>query len=74
VPRRVLSALGGIESRVAAVRGRSPLLDPIRIETLTSSVSYSTRSFREATGFEPPYTLEAALERVAEAYRRRRVA
>jgi nucleoside-diphosphate-sugar epimerase len=74
VPRRVLSALGGIESRVAAVRGRSPLLDPIRIETLTSSVSYSTRSFRDATGFEPPYTLEAALERVAEAYRRRRVA
>jgi nucleoside-diphosphate-sugar epimerase len=72
LPRTVLSALGAIESRVATMRGRSPLLDAVRIETLTSSISYSTHAFREATGFEPPFTLDAALDRVAAAYRGRR--
>jgi nucleoside-diphosphate-sugar epimerase len=72
VPRGALSVLGAIESRVATIRGRPPLLDPIRIETLTSSISYSTAAFREATGFEPPFSLDAALERVAAAYRGQR--
>jgi hypothetical protein len=37
----------------------------VRIETLTSSISYSTRAFREATGFVPPFTMEVAMVRIA---------
>lgn len=70
VPVRLLAAIGLGESAVARVRGRSPLLDPVRIATLTTSISYSTAAFNEATGFEAPVDLETALGRIAAWYRR----
>ena len=65
VPRLAVQGVGAAETAVSRAVGRTPLLDPVRIETLTSSVSYSTRAFREATGFVPPFTLDAAMARIA---------
>lgn len=61
VPIAALRVAGAIEGRVAAWRRRTPLLDPVRLDTLTVSVSYSTDAFREATGFVPPVGLREAL-------------
>lgn len=69
VPTLAVRSLGRVETALSRRMGRLPLLDPVRIETLTSSVSYSTAAFVEATGFEPPYPLETALERIATWYR-----
>ncbi len=74
VPLPVVRGLGLVETTVSRRIGRAPLLDPIRIETLTSSISYSTAAFRSATGFVPPYSLEASLARIAAWYRGRAAA
>ncbi len=74
VPLPVVRGLGLVETAVSRRLGRAPLLDPVRIETLTSSISYSTAAFRSATGFVPPYTLEASLVRIAAWYRGRAAA
>ena len=68
-PVVLLRAVGVMEGAARRVVGGRMLLDPVRIETLTSSVSYSTKAFREATGFEPPFSLGAGLERIAAAAR-----
>lgn len=47
---------------------RRPLIDPTRLHTLTTSVSYSVEKFRAATGYSPPYSLEDALGRLADWY------
>jgi nucleoside-diphosphate-sugar epimerase len=69
IPTVAVRGLGRVESAVSRRLGRLPLLDPARVETLTSSISYSTAAFIEATGFEPPYPLETALARIATWYR-----
>lgn len=71
VPTGLVRAIGTVETRLARLRGRAPLLDPVRIETVTSSVSYSTAAFRDATGFEAPVDLPTALRRIAAWYRGR---
>lgn len=65
VPTLAIRGIGAAETSLRRAIGGSPLLDPVRIETLTSSVSYSTRAFREATGFVPPFTMEVAMVRIA---------
>ncbi len=65
VPKLAVRGMGAAETAVSRAVGRTPLLDPVRIETLTSSVSYSTQAFREATGFVPPFTIDAAMVRIA---------
>jgi nucleoside-diphosphate-sugar epimerase len=65
VPTLAIRGLGATETALSRAVDRTPLLDPVRIETLTSSVSYSTRAFREATGFVPPFTMDAAMVRIA---------
>jgi nucleoside-diphosphate-sugar epimerase len=69
VPGMALKLLGRLERLVASVRGRPAILDPVRIETLTSSISFSTEAFRLATGFKAPFTLDDGLDRVAASYR-----
>jgi nucleoside-diphosphate-sugar epimerase len=54
---------------LAAIRHAAPLLDESRVRTLTTSVSYSTLAFQEATGYRPPYSLSDACERIARWYR-----
>ena len=71
VPTVLLTTAGVVEGGVRRVIGGSPLLDPIRVETLTSSVSYSTAAFRDATGFEPPHDLDDGVARIAAWHRRR---
>ena len=65
VPTLAIRGMGAAETTLSRAVGRTPLLDPVRIETLTSSVSYSTLAFREATGFVPPFTMDAAMVRIA---------
>ena len=68
VPVRALHAASAIEGVVRRVIGGPPILDPIRVETLTCSVSYSIDAFREATGYAPPVGLTVAAQRVADWY------
>jgi nucleoside-diphosphate-sugar epimerase len=63
---RLAAAANGL---LAAIRHVAPLLDESRVRTLTTSVSYSTRAFQEATGYRPPYSLSDACERIARWYR-----
>ena len=65
IPTPVMRGMGVAEGILSRANGRAPLLDPVRIETLTSSISYSTRAFREATGFIPPFTMDEAMVRIA---------
>ena len=51
-----------------AVGGRRAVLDDARIATLTTSVSYSIRRFREATGYRPIHTIDGGLRNVARWY------
>lgn len=65
MPSGLLRVGGRVEGRISPVLGRTAVLDPMRIRTLTTSSMYSTAAFREATGFDPPIGLAAALERIA---------
>lgn len=53
---------------LARVRRSSAILDRGRLNTLTNSVSYSIRALQEATGYEPPYSLRQAAQRIAAWY------
>lgn len=55
--------------RIARRRGSRPLIDRSRVETMTRSVSYSIEAIRLATGYEPPYSLKEAVERIAAWYK-----
>ena len=71
VSARLLRAMGMAEAGLRRGIGGTPLLDPIRIETLTSSVSYSIAAFQNATGYEPPYGLDDGVARIAAWHRGR---
>lgn len=71
VPLAAVRGLGLAETAISRRIGRAPLLDAIRIETLTSSISYSTAAFRASTGFVPPYSLDDSMARIAAWYRER---
>ena len=68
LPVSLLRAVGALEAGVAGLRGARPLLDPVRLETLTVSVSYSPAAFQAVTGFQPPVDLGAALDDLAAWY------
>lgn len=68
IPTLAVRAMGRVETTLSRRLGRLPLLDPVRIDTLTNSISYSTEAFVSATGFKPPYPLETGLERIATWY------
>jgi nucleoside-diphosphate-sugar epimerase len=55
--------------RFAKLRRSKPLIDRSRVETMTCSVSYSIEAIRSATGYEPPYSLQDALQRIAAWYK-----
>lgn len=54
---------------VSRLRRRAPTLSASRLRTITESVSYSIAQFEGATGYEPPYDLDAAAARIASWYR-----
>lgn len=53
---------------LAAIRRTTPLLDGGRLDTMTCSVSYSIAAFREAAGYDPPYSLDSAANRISQWY------
>ena len=57
----------GLE-RASRLLGRAPVFDRGRLETLTTTVSYSIDAIKSATGFRPPYSLEESLQRIADWY------
>jgi nucleoside-diphosphate-sugar epimerase len=67
VPAWSLRLAAAAERRVRGA-GRAPLLDPTRIDTLTSSISYSVEAFQRATGYRPPVGLEEATRRIGTWY------
>jgi UDP-glucose 4-epimerase len=70
VPVTLMRTVGVVEGGLRRGIGGSPLLDPIRIETLTSSISYSIEAFKDATGYDPPYALDEGVARIAAWHRR----
>lgn len=65
LPVSLLRAVGALEARAAGLRGARPLLDQVRLETLTVSSSYSPAAFQALTGFQPPVDLATALDDLA---------
>jgi nucleoside-diphosphate-sugar epimerase len=55
--------------RIAKRRGSRPLIDRGRVDTMINSVSYSITALRSATGYEPPYSLRDAADRIASWYK-----
>lgn len=51
-------------------RGRRPLIDDGRMNTLTVSVSYSIERFQSASGYVPRYSLSEATARIARWHQR----
>lgn len=45
-----------------------PLVDKKRLTTLTQSVHFSIAKFRDATGYQPPYSIDIAVHKVTEHY------
>ena len=70
VPLTALRLASRAEARLR--RGRAPTLDPVRIDTLTRSISYSIDAFRQATGYRPPVDLDEATSRIGRWYRNQR--
>lgn len=64
----ILQAAAAVERRIRPA-DRAPILDPIRIDTLTRSVSYSIAAFQAATGYTPPVTMPVATARIGAWYR-----
>lgn len=71
LPVAVIGAVGLAERVARRIIGGAPILDPVRIETLSRSISYSIDAFRDATGYAPPVTLPVAMRRIAAWYPRR---
>lgn len=53
---------------MARMRGSSSVLDRSRLRTLSTSVSYSIAALQAATGYEPPFGLHQAAERIGNWY------
>ncbi len=66
VPKPIAYAAARGLEMLAAVRQTTPLLDRGRLDTMTSSVSYSIAAFREAAGYDPPYSLDSAANRITQ--------
>lgn len=49
----------------AMLHNRSPLFDSGRLDTLTTSVSYSISMFRSATQYQQPFTFQESVRRIA---------
>ncbi len=72
VPSAVATAgAWGVES-LARLLGRRPPVDRTRLETLTTSASYSIASFEDATGYRPMVDLVTATGRLGRWYLGRR--
>jgi nucleoside-diphosphate-sugar epimerase len=69
VPGPVAYAAARMSELAANLRGSTPLLDRGRLQTMTNSVSYSIAAFQTATGYQPPYSLRQAAQRIAAWYR-----
>ena len=63
VPTVAVQLAGAIERALRRGR-RPPLLDTVRIDTLTRSISFSIDAFQAATGFRPPVGLDEATHRI----------
>jgi nucleoside-diphosphate-sugar epimerase len=70
VPVPVTLARCGVKCATAlfAIFGRPPILDSGRLETLTTSISYSIAAFQEATGYQPAYSVQHALGLIGDWY------
>lgn len=68
VPYAVAYIAARLAETAASLRHGTPLLDRGRLHTLTTTVSYSIDKFRKATGYTPPFNLDAAAEKIAMAY------
>ena len=65
IPTAAASMMVNLQ-RFVPSRGVRQLLDRARLDTLTTSVSYSIQKFRLATGYVPRYSLADALVRLAD--------
>lgn len=65
VPPAAAGAIMRMQRYVPSRRVRQ-LVDRVRLETLTTSVSYSIEKFQLATGYVPRYSLAEALARLAD--------
>lgn len=72
IPKPVACAGVRALELVAAIRQTTPLLDRGRLDTMIRSVSYSIEAFREATGYQPPYCLDSAANRITQWFLRNR--
>ena len=65
IPTAAASMMVNLQ-RFVPSRGVRQLLDRARLDTLTTSVSYSIQKFQLATGYVPRYSLAEALVRLAD--------
>ncbi|MHB1458774.1 MAG: NAD-dependent epimerase/dehydratase family protein [Armatimonadota bacterium] len=68
VPYAVAYLAAKVAETTASMQHKTPMLDMGRLHTLTTSVSYSIDKFRKATGYTPPFNLEASAAKIAQAY------
>lgn len=66
VPIALAGAIGF--ELLAALKKSSPLLDRGRLDTMTNSVSYSIKSFKEATGYRQLFTFEESVDKIVRWY------
>ncbi|MCX6343538.1 MAG: NAD(P)-dependent oxidoreductase [Armatimonadetes bacterium] len=68
IPVRAAYCAALLCEAAARLRKSSPLLDRGRLHTMTESVCYDIDAFVEATGYSPPYDLQASAARIAQWY------
>lgn len=71
MPAPLLSAVATVVDRSARLVGRPAPIDSHRLATLTTSVCFSISQLQAATGYQPPFSLDDGLERIAAWYRGR---
>ncbi len=69
-PTAAFHIVAAVLEQLAGLSGRSPLLDRGRVETMATTVSYSTQALKQATGYVPPYDLHEACRRMVAWYER----
>ncbi len=69
VPGAMCRGVTALSEAVYGLAGRTPVVSRGRLDFLSSSVSYSVAKLNAATGYEPPFSLEEACNRIAEWYR-----
>lgn len=68
VPKAVALAGVLVLEGLSGVRGKPPILDRFRLDTLTRSASYSIRAFEEASSYDQPYSFGMSIDRIANWY------